>query len=54
MSIPQTSQNIFINFVINLPYHLLDDLEIDDESTALEQSIKGALKVTVAGAKVLN
>ena len=54
MAITHASQNIFINYVINLPYQLIDDLEVDDESSTLERSIKGVLKVTVAGSKVLN
>lgn len=47
LTIPHTSQNLFLHYVSKIPYQLIDDIEANDESTMIELSRKGGLQITV-------
>jgi len=46
LAIPHTTQNVFLQFVTNLPYQLIDELDDGDDAT------RESLRVTIAAKKI--
>ena len=52
LTIPHTSQNVFLQYVTNLPYQMMDDLSEDDSTEASASLQKNTLRVLVDGKKI--
>ena len=53
LTVPNWIQNQFLNYVTKIPYQQIDDVEDDDEATAIEATAKQDIRVTADGKKIL-
>ena len=53
MTVPNWIQNQFLNYVTKIPYQQIDDVDEDDEATAIMATNKQDIRVTADGKKIL-